>query len=179
MESLPWSVYSLYQPVKNVYFEIMHLCTNQNFIAQIEGDVMKHSFSVLFFLVFICSNQLKSQEQSLTIAPFDGIIIGGYVDKGAYLNFTGPNINAQFGHFKLVLGMLPSLRFKEDIGIPKNSFITPNLGVGITLCYKIFAVQSSWYYNARTATENGKWHPGIGIGLRLNPILMKKKNASH
>ncbi|MNY11568.1 hypothetical protein D3C86_1446040 [compost metagenome] len=63
--------------------------------------------------------------------------------------------------------MLPSLRYKEDNGIFKNSPITPNLGVGLTYCYKMIAVQVPLYYNSKTATANGRWNVGVGIGMRL------------
>lgn len=100
-------------------------------------------------------------------AGYDGTVIAGYVDKGAFLNFTGPNINLVAGRSKLVLGMLPSLRFREDKAAVKNSLVTPTLGVGLTCCYKKIAVQLPLYYNAKTATANGKWNIGVGVGMRL------------
>ena len=115
-----------------------------------------------------------AQEEKVSFALFDGIFIGGYVDRGAFLNFTGPNMNATYKNSKFILGMLPSLRFKEDKGTPKNAFVTPNLGVGFTYSYKIWAFQIPLYYNAKTATDNGRWHIGLGIGLRLNEL--NKKN---
>jgi hypothetical protein len=99
--------------------------------------------------------------------PFDGIIIAGYVDNGAFLNFTGPNISFMHKNSKIILGMLPSLRYKEDNGIFKNSPITPNLGIGVTYCYKMIALQVPLYYNAKTAVANGRWNVGVGIGVRL------------
>jgi hypothetical protein len=33
--------------------------------------------------------------------------------------------------------------------------------------YKHLVVQVPFYYNAKTTTSNGKWHPGIGIGFKL------------
>lgn len=99
--------------------------------------------------------------------PFDGVFILGYVDKGVFLNFTGPNISYTNKNSKIILGMLPSLRYKEDRGTYKNSPITPNLGVGLTYCYKKFAIQIPLYYNTKTATSNGKWNIGIGVGIRL------------
>lgn len=99
--------------------------------------------------------------------PFDGIIAGGYIDNGAFLNFTGPSISLTIKNSKLLLGMLPSLRYKEDHGLFKNAPITPNLGVGLTYCYKMIAVQVPFYYNAKTATANGRWNIGVGVGMRL------------
>lgn len=63
--------------------------------------------------------------------------------------------------------MLPSLRYKEDHGLFKNTPITPNLGVGLTYCYKMIPVQVPLYYNAKTATANGRCNSGVGIGMRL------------
>jgi hypothetical protein len=31
------------------------------------------------------------------------------------------------------------------------------------------------YYNAKTATDNGSWHIGLGIGLRLNEFNKKNR----
>ena len=102
--------------------------------------------------------------------------IFGYIDNGAYINFTGPNINYKSGNSKFVFGMLPSLRFKRDDGQTKNSFITPNLGVGMTYSYKSFAFQIPFYYNPKTALENGKWHVGIGIGVNIEYFYRREKD---
>jgi hypothetical protein len=62
------------------------------------------------------------------------------------------------------------LRIKKDrvaAGAPRNSVITPNLGAGITMAYKHFAIQVPAYYNAKTSTKDGKWNPGIGIGYKF------------
>lgn len=130
---------------------------------------------LLIMLPFLYTTPTFAQEDKVSFALYDGIFIGGYVDNGAYLNFTGPNINATYKNSKFILGMLPSLRFKEDKGTPKNAFVTPNLGIGFTYSYKMWAVQLPLYYNAKTATLNGQWHVGLGIGLRLNELNKKKK----
>lgn len=103
----------------------------------------------------------------VTVSFFDGTVIAGYVDQGAYLNFMGPNIHFSKGKSKLALGMLPSLRFKEDHSTPKNAPVMPTLGAGITYSYSRLAIQVPLYYNAKTATQNGQWHLGIGLGVRL------------
>lgn len=108
-----------------------------------------------------------SKKEKVTFCFFDGMIVAGYVDKGAYLNFTGPNVSYTSGKSKVLVGMLPSLRFKEDKAAVKNAFVTPTLGMGITYSYKKFAVQVPFYYNAKTSTVDGKWNVGIGIGLKL------------
>lgn len=116
-----------------------------------------------------------AQKDKVKFTLYDGIFIGGYVDNGAFLNFTGPNINATHKNSKFIIGMLPSLRFKEDKGTPKNAFATPNLGIGFTYSYKMFAFQMPLYYNAKTATDNGQWHIGLGVGLRLNEWKRQEK----
>jgi len=128
----------------------------------------------ILFIMLLFTTPIFAQENKMSFALYDGIFIGGYVDNGAFLNFTGPNINATYKNSKFILGMLPSLRFKEDKGTPKNAFVTPNLGIGFTYSYKIWAIQLPLYYNAKTATQNGQWHIGIGIGLRLNEFNKKK-----
>ena len=108
-----------------------------------------------------------AKKNSINLSVLDGTFVAGYVDHGAFINFTGPNLSWTHNKSKLLLGMLPSLRIKEDNRKPKNSLITPTLGVGLTYCYKKFALQLPLYYNAKTATENGKWNVGIGLGFRL------------
>jgi hypothetical protein len=76
-----------------------------------------------------------------------------------------------------MIGVLPSLRFKEDKGITKNSFITPSLGIGITYTFKSLAIQIPFYYTSKTTVENGKWEMGIGIGLKINNLLTKNKTV--
>ena len=94
-------------------------------------------------------------------------MVGGYVDQGAYLNFTGPAVTYNLKNSELLLGMLPSLRFKEDKSSVKNSFVVPTLGAGITYIYKSFAFQVPVYYNPKTASNNGEWKLGVGAGLNL------------
>ena len=119
--------------------------------------------TILLFLSLKCF----AQSEKVKFSAFDGYIIAGYVDNGAFINFTGPNINCSIRESKFVIGMLPSLRFKEDKGSTKNSFTTPNLGLGFTYSYKFWSFQIPLYYNSKTETDNGSWHIGVGIGLRL------------
>lgn len=59
------------------------------------------------------------------------------------------------------------LRFKEDKSEVKNSFVMPTLGIGITYSYRKLALQIPLYYNAKTATADGKWNVGIGMVIKL------------
>lgn len=126
--------------------------------------------AIFFFIaIFFFSNISLSQPQTNTISVnlVDGIIAMGYVDHGAYLNFTGPNLSFSRGKSKIMLGMLPSLRYKQDTGVTKNSPIIPSLGVGLTYSYKRCVFQLPLYYNAKTSTANGNWQLGIGVGFRF------------
>lgn len=139
--------------------------------------------SVLFFIFALTSqisftqlqNQLPIAEKY--IIPFTGIFVSGYVDNGAFLNFTGPNLSFSKGKSQLLVGMLPSLRIKQDSGTTKNSLITPTLGFGITYCYRAFAFQIPCYYNPKTSIKNGEWNIGIGLGLKLNALKFKEKKS--
>lgn len=116
----------------------------------------------------------KETKNGIQVSAYDGVIVVGYVDRGGYTNFTGPNINLTRGDSRFILGALPSLRYKKDNSTPKNTFVTPSLGIGFTYSYKLFAVQIPLYYNSKTAVEDGRWHVGIGLGMRLNYLNRQK-----
>ncbi|WP_291115019.1 hypothetical protein [Flavobacterium sp. UBA6135] len=134
--------------------------------------LVNNSKFLLLIIVFFSTN-VEAQEPKVDFAFYDGIVIMGYVDQGGFLNFTGPNVNFSTNNSKFILGMLPSLRFKEDNNTPKNAFVTPNLGVGLTYSYRFLAIQMPIYYNAKTATNDGKWRIGLGLGIRLNSLNKK------
>jgi hypothetical protein len=113
---------------------------------------MKTTFLlILFTITFSVNAQQKPQAKVI-----QGMIVAGYVDNGAYLNFTGPNISWQKGQSKVLLGMLPSLRYKVDQGATVNARIYPTLGAGLTYSYQRFVFQVPLYYNPKTASTNGK-----------------------
>ena len=124
----------------------------------------------LIIILFLLSLKCNAQTEKVKFSVLDGNVIAGYVDNGAFINFTGPSITYLVKESRFILGMLPSLRFKEDNGLTKNSLVTPNLGVGLTYSYKIWSFQLPLYYNSKTDTNNGRWHLGVGVGLRLNKI---------
>ena len=137
---------------------------------------MKFIIIIIFIGLFLNSNFSFSQKAKLNIAN-GTIIVGGYVDNGGFLNFTGPGVKIQNGSSEIIIGVLPSLRFKKDIGITKNTFATTSLGLGITFIYKYVALQVPIYYNSKTSVSDGKWKLGIGIGIKLNQVLTNKKKA--
>lgn len=125
-------------------------------------------FTLLMVSTISVAKISEEKKEKASFSFFDGTVIVGYIDKGAFLNFTGPNVNFNKGNSRIVIGMLPSLRFKKDKSdATKNSFVTPNLGVGITYSYKSFALQVPCYYNPKTSTRNGSWVVGAGIGYRF------------
>jgi hypothetical protein len=130
-------------------------------------QVLKIIFTlVLAFFQF----SLSAQEPKVKVASYEGVVNVGYVDNGFFLNFGGPNLNLSISNSKILLGMFPSLRFKEDKGTPKNSLVTPALGVGLSCMYKRLALHLPLYYNSKTSDENGKWNLGVGVGFNISGI---------
>lgn len=122
---------------------------------------------ILFGFGILTSTLFFSQENDskIKVSLFDGIAVAGYVDHGAFINFTGPNVNFKHKNTKLMIGMLPSLRIKEDQSTgTKNSPIMPTLGVGFAVVYNKIVVQIPFYYNTKTSADNGIWKMGIGLG---------------
>lgn len=125
-------------------------------------------FAGLSILALTAKSQTNVIQTKATF--FEGIIVAGYVDQGAYINCAGPAIKFSKKPLAILVGLLPSLRIKKDkvaTGATQNSVITPNLGAGITAIYKHLAIQIPVYYNAKTSTKDGKWNPGIGIGYKF------------
>ncbi|SHE50726.1 hypothetical protein [Pedobacter caeni] len=136
-------------------------------------NLHKKSACLLFILnlmTFSAWSQSNGNSVQTKATLFEGIIVAGYVDHGAYINCVGPAIKFSKKPFSVLLGLLPSLRIKKDqvaAAAPKNSILTPNLGAGITAIYKHLAIQVPMYYNTKTSTKDGKWNPGIGIGYKF------------
>ncbi|WP_225874843.1 hypothetical protein [Pedobacter hiemivivus] len=125
-------------------------------------------FAGLSILALTAKSQTNVIQTKATF--FEGVIVAGYVDQGAYINCAGPAIKFSKKPLAILVGLLPSLRIKKDkvaTGATQNSVITPNLGAGITATYKHLAIQVPVYYNAKTSTKDGKWNPGIGIGYKF------------
>ncbi|TZF86511.1 hypothetical protein FW774_01920 (plasmid) [Pedobacter sp. BS3] len=100
---------------------------------------------------------------------FDGVLVAGYADDGAFVNCTGPGVKFNKKPFSLLVGLLPSLKIKEDkvTAGTKNATITPTLGFGLTAVYKHLAIQLPFYYLSKTAAKDGKWIAGAGIGYKF------------
>jgi hypothetical protein len=101
---------------------------------------------------------------------FDGVLVAGYVDHGAYINCAGPGIKFTKKPYSVLLGLLPSLRIKEDkvaAGASQNSLVTPTLGFGATAAFRHIAVQVPFYYNTKSASKDGAWNVGVGLGYKF------------
>lgn len=122
---------------------------------------------VLTVFSFSSINAQTPPKTKATMVAWDGMIVAGYVNDGGFINFGGPSLKLIKKPWSFGFGILPSVRIKEDnvaAGAKKNSAVMPTAGFGFTLLYKHLVLQVPFYYNAKTATSNGKWHPGIGIG---------------
>jgi hypothetical protein len=127
--------------------------------------------AIMLAVAFTSLAKVQAQTTNSTKAVlFDGIVIGGYVDHGGYINCTGPAIKFIKKPVAIIIGLLPGLRIKKDKvapGAPENSVLTPSLGFGLTAAVKHLAIQLPFYYNGKTSTKDGKWHPGVGLGYRF------------
>lgn len=131
---------------------------------------MKFNNRVAFTSCLVLSLFFFSAKAQTKAVLFEGILTAGYVDHGAFINCTGPSIKFSKKPYTILLGMLPSLRIKEDkvaAGATKNAALTPNLGFGITAAFRHLAIQVPLYYNTKTATKNGEWNPGVGLGYKF------------
>ncbi|TJY64622.1 hypothetical protein FAZ19_15450 [Sphingobacterium alkalisoli] len=111
-----------------------------------------------------------SQTTKLQASLFEGILLAGYTDHGAYINCTGPAVKYILKKASIMAGLLPSLKIKEDrvqAGAARNSLLTPTLGFGLTGCYKHLVVQLPAFYSAKTSTTDGKWKLGVGVGYKF------------
>ena len=117
----------------------------------------------------LCLNISIAQDKKIIASAWDGAVITGYVDNGAFVNFGGPSIKYISKPLAIGFGVLPSMRIKEDVsGTPtKNSIVMPALGFGLTFTFKHLALQIPFYNNPKTATKNGEWNPGFGIGYKF------------
>ena len=124
------------------------------------------------FFMLIAATAAHSQEavKKTSVTFWEGMVVGGYVNEGAFINFGGPTLKFVSKPWSFGFGILPTMRIKQEKvakEATKNSAITPTAGFGFTIAYKHLVLQVPFYYNPKTATSNGKWHPGIGLGFRF------------
>jgi len=141
------------------------------FFYPAKEKIMKKIIAITLLIVSF-SGSLSAQEVKKTAAVIaEGTFVAGYIDNGAFLNFTGPSLRiVQKPAWALSLGMLPGLRVKKDNAVSpakKNSSIWPSLGAGLTYTFGHMALQLPLYYNTKTTTTDGKWVIGLGIGYKF------------
>ncbi|WP_166333091.1 hypothetical protein [Sphingobacterium chungjuense] len=124
--------------------------------------------NILITFLCLCVVSAKGQEKTVSTKLFEGIIVAGYVDDGAYINCTGPAVKWSKPTYSILLGLLPSIKIKEDRAAVKNSIFTPTLGFGATvIVLKKIAIQIPAFYTPKSATTNGQWKLGAGIGYKF------------
>lgn len=135
---------------------------------------MKKSIKTMLCTACLClagfSGNAQAAVSKTNVVAWEGMMMVGYVNNGGYVNFGGPTLKVVRKPWSVGFGILPTMRIKEDKvpeGARKNSIVTPTAGFGFTFGFKHLLVQVPFYYNAKTSTSNGKWHPGVGIGFRL------------
>ncbi|HLT87766.1 MAG TPA: hypothetical protein VKZ57_09260 [Sphingobacterium sp.] len=118
--------------------------------------------------IVLTATAAHAQDKKIRAQAFDGIIVGGYADNGAYINCTGPAVKYTAQKWILMLGFLPSIKIKEDTSAVKNATLTPTLGFGATLTiFKHLALQVPSFYIPKTSTNNGRWTLGVGLGYKI------------
>ncbi len=129
--------------------------------------------TILLFLT-ISSISLNAQDvtKKISLTSWDGVIVAGLLNngEGGFVNFGGPAVKLIHKPMSFSLGMVPGLRYKEDVTprpAKKNSEITPSLGFALTFAYKHIAIQVPMYFTPKSASADGKWNPGIGIGYKF------------
>ena len=117
-------------------------------------------------MVALLMTQRVCGQYTMTVktSPTSGGLVIGYVDQGAFVNVLGPNVKYKMSTLECSVGLLPSLKLKKDQSPIKNSFVTPSLGVGLTFKRKRMIFQLPLYYKSKTATVNGRWDLGFGLG---------------
>ncbi|HJS54662.1 MAG TPA: hypothetical protein VJ765_08970 [Chitinophagaceae bacterium] len=126
--------------------------------------------SMLVLVNAVKAQTTNDKTKSPTVVAWDGMAVAGYVNHGGFVNFGGPTVKLVKKPLTLGFGILPTMRIKNDDvpkGSPKNSVIMPTAGFGFTVIHKQMVLQVPFYYNAKTTTGSGKWHPGIGIGFKF------------
>lgn len=131
---------------------------------------------IALFTVCMFTTPIFAQSSAATSAIYDGIVVVGYVDQGAFLNFMGPHLKINQKQSNIMLGMLPTLRIKEDKGPTKNTLVTPALGIGLVYKHKSLVVQLPIFYNSKTSAQNGRWNLGLGLGVNLAYFNRLKPN---
>lgn len=124
-------------------------------------------FCTIAYIV-LTTTVVHAQHKKISAQAFDGIIVGGYTDNGAYINCTGPSVKYTAQKWNLMLGFLPSIKIKKDDSVIKNATLIPTLGFGATLTiFKHLALQAPAFYIPKTNADHGRWTLGFGLGYKI------------
>lgn len=130
-----------------------------------KSSLVQNAKLVFFVVTLLMTKWVCGQYAHVVkISPISGVVVIGYVDQGAFMNVLGPNVRYKRSTYECSVGLLPSLKLKKDQNLIKNSFVTPSLGVGLTFKRKRMIFQLPLYYKSKTATVNGRWDLGFGLG---------------
>jgi hypothetical protein len=128
------------------------------------------NFPLALILLVLCGHSKAQSVSSPKLSIWDGMIVAGYVGHGGYADFGGPSIKWSMKPCSIALGLFPAVRIKKDKvaeGAKKNSSIVPSTGFGITSNFKHLVIQIPVFYDAKTASADGKWNLGVGIGYKF------------
>ncbi len=132
--------------------------------------LIKTATGITFIVCSLGRLHAQDTRKKVSISAWDGMAVAGYVNRGGFVNFGGPTVRFIRKPISAGFGILPTMRIKEENGTkdaPKNSAIMPTAGFGFTFVYKHLALQVPFYYNPKTATTDGKWNPGVGLGYKF------------
>ncbi len=118
------------------------------------------SFFLVLTFYFVVAQDSSSTKKVVHVSTFSGQAMLSHDGDAFYLNFGGPSVMANFGKIKIMIGMFPSLRIKED---PVRSTLTPILGTGPTLQYKKLLLGFPFYYIA----ASNVWKMSAGLGYKF------------
>lgn len=122
----------------------------------------------IMLLLAMITTAAHAQDKKISTNIFDGIVLAGYTDRGAYINCAGPAVKYARQKWTLMVGLLPSIKIKKDTSPVKNAAFTPTLGFGATLTvFKHLAIQVPTFYIPKTSTHSGKWTLGFGLGYKI------------
>jgi hypothetical protein len=131
---------------------------------------IKTLLNLTCLLCCCCRLHAQVNNHAKSVSAWDGMIVAGYVNDGGFVNFGGPSVRLIRKPFSIGVGMLPTLRFKNDKvaeGAKVNSTVMPTAGIGISVAYRHLIVQVPFYYNAKNAVSDGAWVTGVGIGYKF------------
>lgn len=122
------------------------------------GRLMCCAFALLVPLHSGWSQENKSH---LEVVGFVGV---ASTMNSRFLTLGGPSIKGKYGDWQGGLSFFPSVRF-ESQGSAHS--INPQLGVGLVIDYRNFAVLLPFYSLKETTDKDASLKAALGVGYRL------------